>query len=381
MKLRSLLLSLLCLCGCSRPQVEFSIVNPGHFHASMVLREPLEGVSRKVNVYAPQGPELESFLADVQRFNIRADNPASWKPEVHIDGTLPACKGKGAVVLAGKNSRKAANILDAVRKGYSVLSDKPMAISPADYSLLEEAYRIAAGKGLVVMDLMTERFDEINIRTRELLKGKRLAGGSPEAPCIEMESSHHFFKTVDGVPLKRPAWYYDVKEQGEGIADVTTHLVDLIMWQCFPEIPVLPEDVELLDASHWPTAVSPEQYFRSTGETAFPPFLADSVDGDGILQVNCNGTLTFRIKDIYARLTVRWDFEDGPDTFGAVYHCDGGDVCLIQDESTGYAKRLFDSGADVTPERKLSHEDHFSLVATPRCLPGKTPIPLQNTGC
>ena len=50
-----------------------------------------------------------------------------------------------------------------------------------------------------------------------------LQKGLPDNPSITMESVHHFFKNVSGKPLIRPAWYYDVAQQGEGIADVTTH--------------------------------------------------------------------------------------------------------------------------------------------------------------
>ena len=83
-----------------------------------------------------------------------------------------------------------------------------------------------------------------------------LLPGSADDPSISMRSIHHFFKSVSGRPLIRPAWYYDVEQQGEGIADVTTHLIDLVFWQCFPENPVRYEtDVEVLAASHWPTAV------------------------------------------------------------------------------------------------------------------------------
>lgn len=355
MSLRFQLLLVLCLCGCSRQNLEIFVVDPGHFHASLVLREPLAGVSDNVRVYAPEGPELQSFLEAVERFNSRSANPTAWKPDIHIGEALPACrhKGKGIVVLAGKNSNKAENILDAVQKGYNVLSDKPMAINAEDYALLEEAYRLARKNRLAILDLMTERHDELNIRTREVLAGKSLSGGSPEAPCIEMESVHHFYKEVDGIPLRRPAWYYDVKEQGEGIADVTTHLVDLIMWQCFPDSAIRPEEVELVDASHYPTEISPSQFLRSTGMAI-----------DGALQVFCNGSITFRIRDIYARISVRWDFEGGPDSFQAIYHCSGADVKVLQNEDTSYSKMLFDAGEDITPERRLSHEDHFSLVAS-----------------
>lgn len=354
MNLRLPVAFLLCLCGCSHPEMEMYFVDPGHFHASLVLREPLEGVSGNVKVYAPEGPELESFLEAVGRYNDRKPNPTDWKPDIHIDENLPKCprRGKGTVVLAGKNSRKTERILDAITKGYNVLSDKPLAINSDDFPLLEKAYCLARKKGLVILELMTERKDELNIRTREVFRDRTLTGGSPDSPCIEMESVHHFYKEVDGVPLRRPAWYYDVKEQGEGIADVTTHLVDLILWQCFPDEAISPEDVELVSASHYPTTITPGQFFRSTGENAAGP-----------LQVYSNGTLTFRIRDIYARISVRWDFEGGPDTFQAWYHCAGGDVAVLQNETTGYSKKLFDSGSDITPVRTLSHEDHFSLVA------------------
>ena len=84
---------------------------------------------------------------------------------------------------------------------------------------------------------MTERYDILNIIEKRTITKKELFGelqqGSPESPSITMESVHHFFKNVSGKPLIRPAWYYDTAQQGEGIADVTTHLIDLVQWQCF----------------------------------------------------------------------------------------------------------------------------------------------------
>ena len=49
-----------------------------------------------------------------------------------------------------------------------------------------------------------------------------------------MKSVHYFSKTVAGVPLKRPPWFFDVRQEGEGIVDTSTHLVDLIQWEAFP---------------------------------------------------------------------------------------------------------------------------------------------------
>ena len=50
-----------------------------------------------------------------------------------------------------------------------------------------------------------------------------------------MESVHHLMKVVDGRPNIRPAWFFDTDEQGEGLNDIGTHLVDLVQWTLFPD--------------------------------------------------------------------------------------------------------------------------------------------------
>ena len=50
-----------------------------------------------------------------------------------------------------------------------------------------------------------------------------------------MESVHYLMKTVAGAPNIRPAWFFDTAEQGEGLNDIGTHLVDLVQWTLFPD--------------------------------------------------------------------------------------------------------------------------------------------------
>ena len=47
-----------------------------------------------------------------------------------------------------------------------------------------------------------------------------------DAPTIQIEGIHHLEKTVNGAPLRRPPWFFDVRVQGDGIADIPTHMVD-----------------------------------------------------------------------------------------------------------------------------------------------------------
>ena len=87
---------------------------------------------------------------------------------------------------------------------------------------------------------MTERYEITSILQRELVNDPDIFGailpGTAEEPGVRMESVHHILKLVAGVPNLRPAWFFDVHEQGEALADVGTHLVDLAQWTLFPDI-------------------------------------------------------------------------------------------------------------------------------------------------
>lgn len=364
MNIRHLLIALAVasLCSCAPREYSLTVVAPGHFHASLVQKTPLEGVSEKVKVFAPEGPELQNYLAAIEGFNSRADNPTSWVEDVYAGPDflerMPVCRdGHGIVVLAGDNAQKSGYILEAVRKGYNVLSDKPLAISAEGFEQLKEAYRLADRKGLVVLDLMTERYDTLNIIARRLIADRDKFG---EPVSATMTSVHHFCKLVAGKPTTRPEWYYDVTRQGEGIADVTTHLIDILLWQCFPGQAV--REAEVLEASHYATRISPEQFALSTGGIIDDP-----------LDVYSNGCIKFAVNGLVATMNVRWDFvapEGSGDTYEAQIVGTNGTVGFVQDASTGYVRELYFQPLNgerewysVPVAERLSHEEHFHCVA------------------
>jgi predicted dehydrogenase len=126
-----------------------------------------------------------------------------------------------------------------------------------------------------------------------------------------MESVHYISKMAGGAPLKRPAWFFDPRQAGEGIADVTTHLADLAQWEAFPEVALSPDDVTVLSARRWTTAVTREQFQLVTGERDFPGFLQPYLK-NGVLEYHCNGGFTYRLRGIYARISARWDYGPPP---------------------------------------------------------------------
>ena len=98
------------------------------------------------------------------------------------------------------------------------------------------------------------------ILQRALVAAKDLYGeqekGTPDDPAVTKVSVHHFCKLVNGKPLRRPGWYYDTKQQGEAIVDVTTHLTDLVQWELFPGDTLKRADVKMLTARTWATPIT-----------------------------------------------------------------------------------------------------------------------------
>ena len=243
--------------------------------------------------------------------------------------------------------KKAEYISRSVNAGLSVLADKPMIISPDDYQTLVQAFRIAKEKGILLYDIMTERFEISTIMQKllsqnEIIFGK-LQNGSKEDPAVTKVSVHHFSKIVSGTPLQRPAWFFDVSQQGEGIVDVTTHLVDLVQWECFPEQVLDPSDITIADARRWPTVISPEQFKGVTGFSEFPEFLVKDVK-DGNLNVYSNGEIVYQIKGIWAKVSVTWNYiapEGGGDTHYSVMRGTKCDLVIKQSLEEKFVPTLY----------------------------------------
>ncbi len=298
-------------------KVKLITLNPGHFHAALVQKSMYAMIDSEVFVYAPKGKELEAHLALVNGYNSRPENPTAWKETVYTGedylAKMISEKKGNVVVLAGNNKLKTSYISEAIHAGFNVLADKPMAIDKNGFTLLEQTFATAKKKGLLLYDIMTERYQATNALQRELLLLPAVFGtlqkGTAEQPAVIKESVHHFFKTVSGKPLIRPAWYFDVKQEGEGIVDVTTHLVDLVQWECFPGVTLnYKKDIHVNKAKRWPTVITPARFQQSTQLDQFPDYLQQYVKDDA-LNVYANGSLDYTIKGVHARVSVTWNFE------------------------------------------------------------------------
>ncbi len=333
-------------------EVRLMTLDPGHFHAALVQKSSYPQVDPTVHVFAPAGPDVEAHLGRIEGFNTRAGDPTAWVEKVYTGEDflekMLAEKPGNVVVISGNNARKAEYIKQSVAAGLNVLADKPMVIRAVDYEVLKEAYRIAADQGVLIDDIMTERWEITSILQKRLSEFPDLFGelesGSPEDPAISKQSVHHFSKIVSGRPLIRPAWFFDVRQQGEGIVDVTTHLVDLVHWQAFPAQALdFETDVDVLAARRWPTRLSPAQFAHVTGHETFPEYLErDVVDGN--LEVYANGEIVYRVKGIHAKVAVEWHYEapeGAGDTHYSTMKGSKAHLSVRQGEDEGYRPTLY----------------------------------------
>src|SRR5579862_1717414 len=169
---------------------------------------------------------------------------------------------------------------------------------------------------------MTERYEVTSQLQRVLVNTPAVFGtlqnGSTVTPAIQAKSIHNIMKVVAGVPLRRPVWFFDLAEYGEALADVGTHVIDLVHWTAFPDQPIdYRNQIRVFSGSHWPLSISRAQFQQVTGEADFPPALAARVH-NGALDYFCNDTVGYSVRGVNVSLGILWNWE-APAGAGDVY--------------------------------------------------------------
>jgi predicted dehydrogenase len=308
--------------------VKLITLDPGHFHAALVQKSMYPQVDPTVHVYAKKGTDLDQHLAKIKGYNSTATAPTSWKEVVYegddyLSKMLSEKKGN-VVVLAGNNQLKTDYILKSVQSGFHVFSDKPMVINEKGFGQLKQAFETAKKNKVLLYDIMTERYEITTILQRAFSMQPSLFGtlqkGTEKDPAVTKESVHHFYKYVSGSVLTRPAWFLDVEQEGEGIVDVTTHLVDLVQWECFPGQTLdYKKDIAITSAKHWATTISKDQFTELTKVPEVPAYLKKYSDEKKNINVMSNGEINYTVKGVHAKVSVIWNYK-APDGTGDTHY-------------------------------------------------------------
>jgi len=330
------------------------ILNPGHFHAALVLRESHPDLAKDVYVYSEAGPDLDRFLDLVTTFNRREIDPTDWRIHVYsgADYRQKLIEGKKGsfVVIAGKNDTKMEDIERLSRAGFNVLADKPWLINADGLPLLRRAVQ---PQRPLALDIMTERFEITTILQKELMAEADIFGRvriEPDgSPTVFKESVHHLYKLVNNQALVRPPWYFDLAVQGDGITDVTTHLVDMTHWMLFPGVAVdFERDIDLQQARRWSTRIPLDIYRNITRQADFPA----AVTGDS-LQYFSNGEICYRVNDVPVHIRVIWNLEippGGGDTHRSVIKGTRSNLLIRQLPERGFKVELLVAPQDGPAE-------------------------------
>jgi predicted dehydrogenase len=354
----------------ARKPVQIVTLDPGHFHAALVQKSMYADVDSNVYVYAPPGPDVRSHLEKISAYNTRPLDPTRWNEHVYtgvgyLDQMISDKKGN-TVVLAGNNHEKTTYILRSLQGGFNVLADKPMVIDDHAFDQLRQAFDTAAAKNLTLYDIMTERYEITSILQRELAALPAVYGtqeqGDPQHPGVVASSVHRWYKSVSGNALIRPAWFFDVTQQGEGIVDVMTHLVDLVQWSCFPDQTLdYTKDVRVDHARHWTTDLTRSQFRTITGLGQFPDFLKKyaAPKKDTVLKVYANGEIDYHLKGVCIKTAVTWTYDAPPgagDTYSSLMRGTKANLIILQDAAQHYQPALYIEpiGSDPASEQTLT---------------------------
>ena len=328
-------------------------LDPGHFHAALIQKSMYPEVDSTVYVYAPAGPDVKGHLNRIDAYNQRPESPTRWNEKVYL-GTdflekMLSEKAGNVVVISGNNQKKTEYIQKAVGAGFNVLADKPMAINKANFETLKATFAEAEKNKVLLYDIMTERYEITSLLQKELSMVPEIFGilekGTVENPSVTKESVHHFYKFVSGQVLVRPAWFMDVAQQGEGLTDITTHLVDLVQWECFPEQTIdYSRDIQIKFAQRWPTEITRSQFNTMTRLNGFPDYLKKDIVRDSILRVFANGEIHYQLRGVNAKVSVQWAYqapEGTGDTHFSMMRGSRANVIIRQGKEESYKPTLY----------------------------------------
>ncbi len=331
------------------------VLDPGHSHAASVFARDFSELSDEVHVYAPPGPEVDAFLRSISAFNKRLHNPTHWKVKPYIAPDFLAHMLQeppgNIVVISGRNNEKIKLVLSSLQAGQNVLADKPWIIDSKDFSLLDAALASADQHHIVAYDCMTERFNVVYQIQRELIRDPDVFGvplpGTASDPAVVLQNLHSLVKFDQGRINLRPSWFLDVRQQGEAIADVGTHLVDLEIWSLFPDQAIdYRRDIKILKATRSPIFLTRPQFERLTGEKTWPVFLQPSVRNDRF-EYDCNNSALYTIRGVYTAISDRWEYESAGalnDSYLVLYRGARSTIRVRQSKLENYVPKL-----DVIP--------------------------------
>src|SRR5215467_15983092 len=106
------------------PETSLVVVDPGHFHATLVQQQMYPELSPVVRVYAPLGPDLIDYLSRIARYNRRPQAATDWRLDVHAGPDfldwIRDQPPDGVAIFSGRNRGNIDRIIAVLETGLHV---------------------------------------------------------------------------------------------------------------------------------------------------------------------------------------------------------------------------------------------------------------------
>ena len=159
----------------------------------------------------------------------------------------------------------------------------------------------------------------------------------------------------------------DVTQAGEGVVDVTTHLVDLVQWECYPEQTLdYTKDIELISATRSATDMTLSEFTAITKVETFPDYLKSAIVNDSILRVYCNGEINYKLRGIHAKVSVMWAYkapEGAGDTHYSIMRGTLANLIIRQGAEQQYKPTLYIEPLTQDPSYEQALTEKIKSVA------------------
>ena len=348
-------------CGCGTPnrsaftgargEAELIVLHPADEQLAQVQSRMNPQINRTVHVFAPEGEGLQSYLARINAFNSRPDSATSWNEVVSNEGNFLARmlgeKPGNVALLSGRTATAAGYSAACIGAGLNVLSTAPLASGTPEFRELERSLGLADEKGLVLYELMPERYEIAALLQQALARNADFFGiqlcGSPEAPAIVSESVLPLFTVrmegtgsstalrpgITGSPANdktanakgesrdnsafetAPADYDDWSYPADSLGLQNAFLlaaaprIDLIQLAVFGRERIkYNRQIQFTSARQYPAAVPEREYLRASGSAALPPVLQPYRSGD-TLRLPGNGELRYVLNGVHTGVSIR----------------------------------------------------------------------------
>jgi hypothetical protein len=116
-----------------------------------------------------------------------------------------------------------------------------------------------------------------------------------------------------------------------------------VQWECFPGQVLSPSDITIVNARRWPTLISKDEFMGVTGLDNFPDYLQKDIR-DEKLNVFANGEIVYKIKGVFAKVSVEWNYQAPPgggDTHYSVMHGSQCDLVIKQGAEEKFLPTLY----------------------------------------